>query len=128
MVLGYQCFPTCPGKKIPDRKEPSEYLDLNLALERINSPNFYFGLTGRWEESMCLLHAWYSGGSPVQSFELLNNRPTKLRAKEKANERNSSIPEDFEYTDLDTILFANASALFEQRVRAAGCLKATESS
>ena len=90
-------------------------LNVTLALTRIASPTFFFGITDRWAESMCLFHKWYGGS--VQKYEHFNNRPTKRR---ESNETSTS-----DLKDLDTALFAGAVKIFEARLRKAGCANAT---
>eukprot|EP00547_Thalassionema_nitzschioides_P005199 CAMPEP_0194224360 /NCGR_PEP_ID=MMETSP0156-20130528/37264_1 /TAXON_ID=33649 /ORGANISM="Thalassionema nitzschioides, Strain L26-B" /LENGTH=183 /DNA_ID=CAMNT_0038955891 /DNA_START=444 /DNA_END=991 /DNA_ORIENTATION=+ len=94
MILGHHCF---------DMVEPDS-LNMSLALERISSPRFFFGDTGRWNESICLFHKWY-GGSP-RDFELLNNRPTKKR---------SSFFNDADYDFKETVFFNKAMTIFNER-------------
>lgn len=90
-------------------------LNVTLALTRIASPTFFFGVTDRWAESMCLFHKWYGGS--VQKYEHFNNRPTKRR------ESNGTSTSDLK--DLDTALFAGAVKIFEARLRKAGCANST---
>lgn len=65
MVLGHRCYDDIPPHS----------LNVSLAIQRVRSPKFFFGITDRWEESICLFHAWHGG--QTQKFELRNNRPTK---------------------------------------------------
>ena len=104
MVMGHRCH-----RYVDPRK-----LDVKEALRRIASPSFYFGLTDRWDESICLFHYWYGGDT--QPFELLNNRPTK-RLDISADEDEL----DKELVDLDTVFVAGAKILFEERLKVAGC-------
>ena len=90
-------------------------LNVTLALTRIASPTFFFGVTDRWAESMCLFHKWYGGS--VQKYEHFNNRPTKRR------ESNGTSTSDLK--DLDTALFAGAVKIFEARLKKAGCANST---
>mmetsp|Transcript_14924 Transcript_14924/g.32083 ORF Transcript_14924/g.32083 Transcript_14924/m.32083 type:complete len:363 (+) Transcript_14924:65-1153(+) len=106
MLLGHRCH---------HYVEPSE-LDVNLALQRISSPSFYFGLTDRWDESICLFHSWYGG--EMKPFELLNNRPSKRLE--------ISGEDEIEITDIDTAFVAGATIIFEERLKAAGCLSSDE--
>jgi hypothetical protein len=102
MILGYHCF----RGYVPD---PSE-LNVDLALSRIASMDFFFGVTDRWNHSMCLFHKWY-GGVP-QPFEMKNNRPTR---REKLNMT-------LAYQDVDTEFIPRAMAIFDRRLAEAGCL------
>jgi hypothetical protein len=99
MVLGYRCHADVDTNK----------LNLTLAVERISSDQFYFGITDRWKESICLFHAIYGG--EMQPFELRNNRPTNRTKTD--NYRH--------YEDLDTIFVREAMKVFERRVAQAGC-------
>lgn len=90
-------------------------LNVTLALTRIASPSFFFGITDRWAESMCLFHKWYGGS--VRQYEHFNNRPTK---RQDINETKG-----LDLWDLDTALFAGAVKIFEARLRKAGCGTAT---
>jgi hypothetical protein len=100
MVLGHRCF----------KDVNIIELNLNKAIRRIKRPNFFFGVTDRWAESMCLFHQWYGGSS--QPFEMRNNRPT---FREPLNRT-------INYHDLDTELFARAVEIFDRRLIEAGCL------
>jgi hypothetical protein len=104
MVLGYRCMELVP----PPR------LDLGLALRRIAAPNFFFGLTDRWEESLCLFHSWYGG--TTQPYELANNRPSAFGGGREREQDGTGIP-----PDVDAALFAGATVIFDARIEAAGC-------
>lgn len=103
MVLGHRCHHFVDESK----------LDVKEALQRIASPSFYFGLTDRWNESICLFHSWYGG--KTKPFELLNNRPTKRRDISGENE--------LDIVDVDTAFVAGATRIFEERLKKAGCLE-----
>jgi hypothetical protein len=102
MVLGHRCHHYVDPAKLPVRE----------ALHRIASPSFYFGLTDRWEESICLFHNWYGGST--KPFELLNNRPTKRL----------DVPGDdkIHIMDIDTAFIAGATRIFDERLKKAGCV------
>ena len=104
MVMGYRCH---------HYVDPGD-LDVKEALRRISSPSFYFGMTDRWDESICLFHYWYGG--ETQPFELLNTRPTK-----RLDISTDEDELDRELVDVDTVFVAGAAKIFEQRIRAAGC-------
>ena len=113
-------IPNCQMKNIMGHSCRNNFvneseLNVTLALTRIASPTFFFGVTDRWAESLCLFHKWYGGS--VQKYEHINNRPTK---RQDMNETSSS-----DLQDLDTALFAGAVKIFEARLKKAGCANAT---
>ena len=103
MLLGHKCY----REKISENK-----LNMKLAFERISSPFFFFGITDRWNESICLFHAWFGGD--IRAFELKNNRPTK---------RNETEMNISNYTDLDFILFEEVSKIFDARLADTNCTR-----
>ena len=102
MVLGYPC-----GRSYVD---PS-LLNVTLAIERIHQPNFYFGITDRWEESICLFHSKFGGS--VRSFELNNNRKTKR----------IDTSDTHNYSSAETPFYQEVLKVFNNRVHEAGCDK-----
>eukprot|EP00978_Attheya_sp_CCMP212_P040808 scaffold226478_cov31-Attheya_sp.AAC.3 len=102
MVLGHRCHHHVEPAKLPVKE----------ALHRIASLSFYFGLTDRWEESICLFHNWYGGST--KPFELLNNRPTKRL----------DVPRDDEIriVNIDTAFIAGVTRIFDERLKKAGCI------
>ena len=105
MVLGHKCMTEI---SLPD-------LDLTLALDRISSPHFYFGLTDRWDESICLFHKWYGG--EVHYFELQNNRPS-IRIEGGGGDLDPKV-------DLDVTFIQRATHIFNRRLKESGCANAT---
>mmetsp|Transcript_31815 Transcript_31815/g.46805 ORF Transcript_31815/g.46805 Transcript_31815/m.46805 type:complete len:316 (-) Transcript_31815:92-1039(-) len=100
MILGFGCA---------EFVDP-QHLNISLALERIQAPNFFFGITDRWDESICLFHSMYGGST--QQFELKNNRKTK-RVQAGTGYINRTFAESF--------FFDEVLKLFNVRVKKAGC-------
>jgi len=102
MILGCKC---------PAQLKETD-LDVGVALHRISSPFFFFGITDRWSESICLFHNWFGGS--MQPYEMVNNRPTALLFKDVSrNKVNDS---------LDQLFFEGSTIIFEYRLSKAGCL------
>ena len=99
MILGFTCY---------DFVDP-EHLNISVAVNRIQTPHFFFGITDRWEESICLFHHMYGGST--QPFELKNNRKTKR----------VETPGNINRTFAETIFFEEALKIFNMRVKEAGC-------
>ena len=108
MVLGHRCY----------MKVDPSLLNVDKAIQRITSEHFFMGITDRWDESICLFHAWYGGST--QPFELRNNRPTTKKEQEVEN----STQDLDQYSDLDFKLFSRATQVFEARLKEANCLAA----
>lgn len=104
MISGYECYGEF--RRVPRN------LNSSVAVERIKSNSFFFGLTERWNESMCLFHRWYGGS--VESFELINMRPTKTKQTD-----DFQMPKG--YFDLDFELYEQALIIFQQRLVEAKC-------
>ncbi len=100
MILGFRC----------DAVVDPHHLNISVALDRIQAPHFFFGITDRWEESICLFHRKYGGST--QAFELKNNRKTKRKRVESGN---------INRTFAETVFFEEAFKLFDMRVKKAGC-------
>ena len=99
MMLGFECN---------EYKDPRS-LNVTLAIERIQSPKFFFEDTDQWDKSICLFHKWFGG--TVQPFELRNNRKTKrVDDSEFAN-----------YTFAETSFYIEAMKIFDDRIKEAGC-------
>jgi hypothetical protein len=103
MVLGYGCF----------HKVEVNKLNVSMALERVQSPLFFFGIADRWDESICLFHHWFGGSR--QPFEVKNNRPTK-RNKDDRMTIIQQAP-----ADLDTVFVQGAMEIFEERLKETNC-------
>lgn len=104
MILGFRC-----------EKQVNEIdLDVEKALHRISSPFFFFGMTDRWSESICLFHYWFGGS--MQPYEMFNNRPTVLR-----DVLTSKVTDS-----LDQLLFEGSTIIFEHRLSRAGCVNQSE--
>jgi hypothetical protein len=127
MVLGYHCHRGI----IP---LPTE-LNLTLAIERISGPLFFFGMTNRWYESLCLFHAWFGG--TIQPFESYNSRPSKKSQRVPTVSPGDLVPATVrptttmtsysvlwmdEYHDLDMDFIAVAVTIFNQRLEQAQCM------
>lgn len=104
MVLGHPCHKLV---------EPSQ-LNVSKALQRVDSPYFFFGLTDRWDESLCLFHSQFGG--TIESYERLNNRKTGNMVVNRT-ERSILQPP----TDLDTEFVNAVEKIFERRLRDANC-------
>ena len=104
MVLGHSCH------KFVD---PSR-LSVSKALERVDSPYFFFGLTDRWDESLCLFHNTFGG--KTESYERVNNRKTNNRVVSRVKR---SLLEPL--PDLDTEFVRALQGIFELRLRDANC-------
>lgn len=100
MMSGYKCH----------QYAASDQINVEKALQTIQRPTFFFGITERWEETICLFHQWYGG--KIQPFEMRNNRPT-LR---------SALNRSIDYHDVDMEFVPEAEKIFDQRLLAAGCL------
>ncbi|KAL7527823.1 hypothetical protein ACHAXR_002150 [Thalassiosira sp. AJA248-18] len=98
MILGFRCA---------EFVDP-QHLNISFALERIQEPNFFFGITDRWGESICLFHSMYGGST--QRFELKNNRKTK---RVQTGYINRTFAESF--------FFDEVLKLFNMRAKEAGC-------
>ena len=99
MMLGFQCFEDVDPRN----------LNVTLALERVKSPRFFFGITEQWNKSICLFHKWFGG--TMQPFELKNNRKTK-RVDESGF---------IDHTSAETLFFNEAIKVFDDRIKEAGC-------
>jgi hypothetical protein len=103
MVLGYGCH-----EKVEESK-----MNVSMALERVQNPLFFFGITDRWDESICLFHYWFGGSR--QPFEVKNNRPTKRNK----DDRVTIIQQP--PADLDTVFVEGAMEIFEERLKETNC-------
>ena len=101
MILGYHCHNFVVESE----------LNVTKALERINSRSFYFGITERWEESICLFHKTFGG--ETRDFELMNNR-------KQVNREDAGV---IDYKDIDHIFVPEAMKIFESRLEKSGCIK-----
>jgi hypothetical protein len=104
MVLGYRCH-----QKVEESK-----LNVSMALERVQSPFFFFGITDRWDESICLFHYWFGGS--VKPFESINSRRTKRN--KTANMIVQQPP-----ADLETVFMEGVMETFEARLKEADCTR-----
>ena len=106
MLTGFWCYNPVPK---------GATLNVSLAKERIGSSSFFFGITDRWHESICLFHAWFMNTSrTLRTPELGNMRPTRRKQVD--------FPAD--YRDLDFELYEYAIQLFEERLVRSDCLGA----
>ena len=107
MILGFRCH----------QQVEESLLNVSKALQIFQSQHFFFGMTDRWDESICLFHAWYMGGRrQMYAFELQNNRPTRRHLMD-------TTILDQNYTDLDVqFLIPKAKEIFEDRLKEANCL------
>ncbi|CAB9526323.1 expressed unknown protein [Seminavis robusta] len=108
MVLGHHCY-----KQHRQEIEHMGPLDVSLAIERVSQPRFFFGITERWAESLCLFHRWF-GGSVIEDIEFVNNR--KGRTQPPGNYRDVVPP----HKELEW--FEGIMPIFEERLKAANCL------
>jgi hypothetical protein len=102
MVLGYKCH----------QKVEASKLNVSMALERVQSPLFFFGMTDRWDESICLFHSWFGGSR--KPFEVMNNRPTKRNNKGSTTIQQPPV-------DLDTVFVQGVVEIFEERLKEVNC-------
>lgn len=108
-------IPNCQTKMLTGTRchfdvPTGETLNVSKAMEWISSENFFFGITDRWHESICLFHAWF-GGHIIRA-ELGNVRPTH---------RKRNMPFPSWYRDLDYDLWDHATEIFEERLLRAHC-------
>ena len=101
MMLGCKCYD----------EVNVDTLNTTLAIQRALAPNFYFGITDRWVESICLFHSIYGG--EIRGFELKNNRPTR---------RSNDTVLGMNYTFIEMEFYNALLDVFDMRVREAGCL------
>uniref|UniRef100_A0A7S1Y1H1 Sulfotransferase domain-containing protein n=1 Tax=Grammatophora oceanica TaxID=210454 RepID=A0A7S1Y1H1_9STRA len=95
--------------------------NITMAKDLIRQPNFFFGITERWDETLCLFHHWFGG--EVQTYELKNNRKTTANSRYKVyHHMLDNVTRETMPRDLDTLLFEDAEKVFDARLRDAGCL------
>ena len=104
MVLGYGCHEIVETNK----------LDVSEAIRRVDSPFFFFGLTDRWDESLCLFHHWFGG--KVEPFERRNNRKTNDKIVNRLTRSTLQPP-----PDADTVFVQALVEVFESRLHEANC-------
>jgi len=94
--------------------------NITKAKELIRQPNFFFGITERWDETICLFHKWFGG--EAQPYELRNNRKTTTNSRHKKyHHMLDNVTREMMPEDLDTIFFKDAEKVFDERLKETGC-------
>ncbi|CAB9527865.1 expressed unknown protein [Seminavis robusta] len=107
MVLGRHCH-----KQGPQQVKQMGPLNISLAIERVSQPRFFFGITGRWAESMCLFHRWF-GGKVLPDIDFFNIRKGFVPGGYQGN-----VVLDHDEVEW----FEGIMPIFEARLRAANCV------
>ncbi|CAB9504948.1 expressed unknown protein [Seminavis robusta] len=107
MVLGHHCH-----KQRPQQLKKMGPLNISLAIERVSQPRFFFGITGRWAESMCLFHRWF-GGKVLEDIDFVNTR----KGDTPGGYRGVVLPVHDELEWFEGIM-----PIFEARLQAVNCV------
>eukprot|EP00797_Seminavis_robusta_P010589 Sro1789_g297690.2 (179) ;mRNA; r:19753-20289 len=107
MVLGHDC---CKQNR---QQIENMRLNVSLAIERVSQPRFFFGITERWAETMCLFHRWF-GGEVLSDVDFHNNRKGRTLPPGKYRD---DVPPHQELEWFEAIV-----PIFEARLKAANCL------
>lgn len=88
--------------------------EVALAKKRLKEDVAFVGITGRWEESMCLFHKMF--GEPCDRKQFLDTRPGRDKRKPQKEAYNFTELQGVE-DPYDTELYNEAVRLFEERLK-----------